>query len=89
VGVKAINYSYNLNYKKYAKLEKVKTDVGQIYIYIYLIIVGFRYFKIKNSKNCPSLVLLFFRDEKNRLGLDLKNPKRGDYEVGVRVKVHD
>jgi len=78
VGVKAINYSYNLNYKKYAELEKVKTDVGQIYIY--LIIVGFRYFKIKNSKNCPSSVLLFFRDEKNWLGLDLKNPKRGEGE---------
>jgi len=31
VGVKAINYSYNLNYKKYAELEKVETDVGQIY----------------------------------------------------------
>jgi len=56
---------------------------------IIIIIVGFRYFKIKNSKNCPSSVLLFFRDEKNRLGLDLKNPKRDDYEVGVRVKVHD
>jgi hypothetical protein len=50
---------------------------GYIYIYIYIyIIVGLGYSKIKNLKNGPSLVLLSLGDLKNRLGLDLKNPKR-------------
>jgi hypothetical protein len=68
--------------------------VGWIYIYIYiyiyiLIIVGLGYSKIKNLKNGPSSVLLSLGDLKNLLGLDLKNPKKGDYEVGMGVKVRD
>jgi hypothetical protein len=43
--------------------------------------------KIKNSRNHLSLILLFLRDLKNHLGMGLKKPKRGNYEVGVGVKV--
>jgi len=56
-------------------------------ICFFLIIVGLGYSKIKNSKNGPSSILLLLGDLKNWLGLDLKNPKKGDYEVGV--KAHD
>jgi hypothetical protein len=53
------------------------------------IIVGFRYLKIKNSKNHSGLVFLFLEDLKNHLSSDLKTPKRDGYEVGPGVKVCD
>jgi hypothetical protein len=55
-------------------------------IYIFLIIVGLGYSKIKNLKNGASSILLSLGDLKNRLCLDLKNPKKDDYEVGVKVR---
>jgi hypothetical protein len=54
---------------------------------VFKIIIKFRYLKIKNSRNHLSLILLFLRYLKNHLGLGLKKPKRGNYEVGVGVKV--
>ncbi len=54
---------------------------------VFKIIIGSRYLKIKNSRNHLSLIILFLRDLKNRLGLGLKKPKKGDYEVGVGVMV--
>jgi len=56
---------------------------------IFLIIVGFEYLEIKISKNHLSMVLLFLGDLKNHLGPDLRNPKRGNYEMGARVKIYD
>jgi hypothetical protein len=55
------------------------------------VIVGSRYLKIKNSKNCSSSILLVLGDLKNCLGLGLrpKMPKRGGYEVGERVRRYD
>jgi len=43
--------------------------------------------KIKKSKNYPGSILLFLRDLKNCSGLGLRNPKKGNYEVGVKVRV--
>jgi hypothetical protein len=57
------------------------------WIFVFLIIVEFMCLKIKSSKNCPGIILLFLGDFKNRLGFSLKNPKRGGYEVGVGVMV--
>ncbi len=58
---------------------------------IFLIIVGFEYLKIRISKNHLSMVLLFLflGDLKNHLGRNLRNPKRGNYEMGARVKICD
>jgi hypothetical protein len=58
-------------------------------VFVFLIIVEFKYLKIKSSKNYPSPILLFLGDLKNHLGLSLKNPKKGDYEVGAGVRVCD
>ncbi len=55
----------------------------------FFIIVGFEYLKIKISKNHLSMVLLFLGELKNHLGPGLRHPKRGNYEMGVRVKICD
>jgi hypothetical protein len=54
---------------------------------VFKIIIKFGYLKIKNSKNCLSLILLFLRDFKNCLDLGLRNSKRGNYEVEAGVRV--
>jgi len=55
------------------------------------VIVGSRYLKIKNSKNCLGPILLVLGDLENCPGLRLrpKMPKRGGYEVGERVRIYD
>jgi hypothetical protein len=55
------------------------------------VIVGSRYLKIKNSKNCSGPILLVLGDLKNCPGLCLrpKMPKRGAYEVGEGVRIYD
>ncbi len=56
-------------------------------IYILLVIITCGYFKIKKFKKPPRFFV--FKDINNRSGLSLKNPKKGGYEVGVRVRVSD
>jgi len=45
--------------------------------------------KIKNPKNYPGSILLFLEGLKNCSSRGLRNPKRGSYEVRVKVKVCD
>jgi hypothetical protein len=45
--------------------------------------------KIKNSKNCLGLDFLILKDARNCPNLGLRNPKRGGYEVEVKVRVCD
>jgi hypothetical protein len=59
------------------------TSVG--WVSVFLLIVRFGYLKIKNSKNCRS-VLLFLGDLKNCPGSGFRNSKRGGYEMGARVR---
>jgi hypothetical protein len=46
-------------------------------------------FENKKFKNPPRSNYFIFRDLKNRSGLSLRDPKKGGYEVGVRVRVCD
>jgi hypothetical protein len=59
------------------------------WVYIFLVIIKCGYLKIKNSKNHLGSIIFIFRDLKNCLGLSFKNPKKGGYEVGARVRVCD
>lgn len=58
--------------------------MGWIFVF-FLVIVRFRYLKIKNSNNRLNPILLFLGDLKN--GPHLRNPKRDGYEVGVGAGV--
>jgi hypothetical protein len=84
------------NLKSILKLYLVKTSLGGwgvegggLLFVLLLVIVGFEYLKIKISKNCSGLVLLFLGNLKNCLGLGHRNLKTGSYEVGVGVRVCD
>jgi len=46
-------------------------------------------FENKKFKKPPRFNYFIFRDLKNRSGLIIRNPKRGGYEVGARVRVCD
>jgi len=59
---------------------RVITNVGG-YLFFFLVIVWFRYLKIKNSNNRLNPILLFLGDLKN--GPGLRNPKKDGYGVGV------
>jgi hypothetical protein len=69
--------------------QTMSTSVWGGYLVFY-IIVRSKYLKIKNSKNCPSLVFIFLGDLKNRWGPGLRKPKRSSYDqVRGRVRVCD
>jgi hypothetical protein len=46
-------------------------------------------FENKKFKKPPMSNYFTFRDLKNHSGLILRNPKKGGYEVGARVRVCD
>jgi hypothetical protein len=64
-----------------------RTSVWQLFVF--LVTIKSRYLKIKNSKNRLGLVLLLLKVVQNYPNLNLQNPKKGGYEVGVRVRVCD
>jgi hypothetical protein len=58
-------------------------------ICFFLVTIGSRYLEIKNSNNHLGPILLFLRNSNNHLSPSLRNPKRGSYEVGARVRACD
>jgi hypothetical protein len=75
-----------LQSRKEKMFYKVKTNVG--WVFFFLVIVKFRYLKNKKLKELSKFECLFLINSK-KCPMSLRNPKKGNYEVGVRIRICD